>query len=229
MNPRLVFLAMAFSSWNLMLSIENSKKKAFTEDSPPAPVISESGHLRLREAVGLVDQNSARATENSQIVEKNIKTLDEELKELDQLEEEHQELKKRYERYLAYAASEQKKNNDAVKELEDWERKAKAKPNSDSSELISKLNTVQQEKTQRKEWDTETRKKIERVHVLERGYLQNMESIANKRRDIVAQINYWKSEQTRHQELIKSLQARRKEIAELGNQSDHSNSEDRSQ
>lgn len=169
-------------------------------------IISPSGKNRIRDHIGTIQQNILHTESNLQATKKNIEVIELELKDLEDLETEHLRLRDRYKDFLSHASSESLKNEKALNEIEDFERKAqKLTQNTSNAAQLNELQIASNEKNERMDWSKDSNQKIKRVKELLVGIEKNLESIASRRRPLVEQLQHWKTKGTDYNQLLVKL------------------------
>lgn len=212
-NKTAFFLILAFTIPQLAKSSKSEELNIENLQVSPE-IISSTGKNRIRDHIATIEQNIAHTETNLQATKKNIEVIESELKDLDDLEKEHLRLKERYTDFLAYASKQTLKNEKALKEIEEFQKKVEKLSKSNQNEAqINELKTATTEKAEREDWLKDTNQKTARVQELLLGVEKNLKSIASRKHPLQEQLQTWKNKNIEYTQLLSKL-TNKKAIAE---------------
>lgn len=212
-NKTAFFLILAFTIPQLAKSSKSEELNIENLQVSPE-IISSTGKNRIRDHIATIEQNIAHTETNLQATKKNIEVIESELKDLDDLEKEHLRLKERYTDFLAYASKQTLKNEKALKEIEEFQKKVEKLNKSNQNEAqINELKTATTEKAEREDWLKDTNQKTARVQELLLGVEKNLKSIASRKHPLQEQLQTWKNKNIEYTQLLSKL-TNKKAIAE---------------
>jgi DNA repair exonuclease SbcCD ATPase subunit len=183
-----------------------------------APSLSPAGKQRLQENLKVLEQNLSDTEKNILASKKNIQTLELEISELAKLESEHLELKKKYTQFLLNAEEELERNRKSIAQLETYQGSSAQAQTKDSQQTVSPLadtDRALREKLERERWKFETQAKIQKVRELEKGLLQNIDSIHSRKGPLQSQLKYWDQKEKSYHKLFSQLQKRKEDTEKL--------------
>jgi chromosome segregation ATPase len=175
-------------------------------------ILSQSGKNRIKDHLQIIDRNITNTENNIQATKKNIGVIESEIQELDSLKKEHLTLKSRYLEFLANANQENIKNNKAIAEIEDFEKRVKGlTKETTTSGQLTELETAKSEKQQREDWKKETQQKIARIGELLVGVEKNLQSIEGRKAPLIEQLKTWGNRHKEYETLLTKLSQKKKD------------------
>lgn len=212
-NNTAFFLILAFTITQIAKASKSEELNIENLQVSPE-IISSTGKNRIRDHIATIEQNIAHTETNLQATKKNIEVIESELKDLDDLEKEHLRLKERYTDFLTYASKQTLKNEKALKEIEEFQKKVEKLSKSNQNEAqINELKTATTEKAEREDWLKDTNQKTARVQELLLGVEKNLKSIASRKYPLQEQLQNWKNKNAEYTQLLSKL-TNKKAIAE---------------
>jgi chromosome segregation ATPase len=180
-----------------------------------AAPLSAAGLKRIRENLGILDQNIKETKDNLTATSKNIKTLEQELADLTGIEKEHFDLRKKYLDYLAEANRQIAKNDQdgqkIDKQLKDL-KSSKSDGDPRQQAIIAKAN---EEKNVRTKWRTDADQKVKRVNELMVGLQDNLGQIQARRNALKEQIQSWTDREKQFHRLLQEYQSKKNQLEKI--------------
>ncbi len=175
-------------------------------------IISPNGKNRIKDHIQTIEQNITHTETNLQSTQKNISVIESEINELESLAKEHSILKVRYLAFLSTANKETLKNEKALLEIEQFEKKAEGPAKSTQNPTrLAELEAARDEKKQREDWRKETEQKTTRIKELFTGVEKNLQSIEGRKAPLKEQLQTWNNRLSEYQNLRIKLTQKKKD------------------
>ncbi len=182
------------------------------------PVISESGKKRLQENLATLEKNLTEVQTNIDNCKKNAAIVASEAKDLDALEKENLDLRAKYKAQLEATQTESEKNEKALKELEEFQRKIaknlKETPDAPPAQQQDLLK-AQKDLLERERWRNEAKTKIEKINSLLKSANQNLSSIQSRKGPLQEQLAHWASKSKEYEKIRTDLSSKKTQTQKL--------------
>ncbi|MFM8270525.1 MAG: hypothetical protein ACKN9V_10085 [Pseudomonadota bacterium] len=156
------------------------------------PQLSAAGMRRLEENRQILLKNIQTAKTNVENCQANLSTVEKQIEEVSKIEAELGKLKDQYDAFLEKAASETKKNLEALNQL--------------SKSKDRRLAAT--EKTEREAWTKDTSDKVSKVKELLQKLRKDVEGVRFRKKDLTTQKNHWLERERYHQRMVDELMAK---------------------
>lgn len=174
-------------------------------------MISSEGKSRIKQHVQIIRDNIANTLTNIQSTKKNVLVIEAEIHDLEELGKEHQNLKTRYLDFLSKANIEFIKNNKALNEIDQFQKKLSKLNNVNQNKARSgEIVEAQTEKMERENWKRESEEKVVRIRELLVGVEKNIQSIEGRKAPLKEQFITWSLRQTEYTKIMEQLTEKKK-------------------
>jgi chromosome segregation ATPase len=175
--------------------------------------LSAAGLKRIRDNLGIIEQNIKETKENLTATAKNVKTIEQELADLTGIEKEHFDLKQKYLDYIAEAQRQIAKNAQDVQKIDKQVKELKGNSNDPGrQEVIAKAT---EDKTTRLKWREDADQKVKRVNELLVGLQDNLGQIQARRNALREQIQSWTEREKQFHQLLEGYQLRKGQLEKI--------------